>query len=138
MFTQDASYLPDTNQELENWLRGLLSDNADFDFKTIEIENKNVGILIIYNAVSFPVKFEKIEYIRIGSYTKKLKDYPTVESQLWDKIKNIRFEEQWAKSDLQLEKALSLIDYSVYFELTNTAVPSGYDGISHYLEEEKF
>lgn len=125
------------NQELENWLRGLLSDNADFDFKTIEIENKNVGILIIYNAVSFPVKFEKIEYIRIGSYTKKLKDYPTVESQLWDKIKNIRFEEQWAKSDLQLEKALSLIDYSVYFELTNTAVPSGYDGISHYLEEEK-
>ena len=81
------------NQELENWLRGLLSDNADFDFKTIEIENKNVGILIIYNAVSFPVKFEKIEYIRIGSYTKKLKDYPTVESQLWDKIKNIRFEE---------------------------------------------
>ena len=36
-----------------------------------------------------------------------------------------------------MEKALSLIDYSVYFELTNTAVPSGYDGISHYLEEEK-
>lgn len=125
------------NQELENWLRSLLSDNADFDFKTIEIENKNVGILIIYNAISFPVKFEKIEYIRIGSYTKRLKDHPTVESQLWDKIKNIRFEEQWAKSDLQLEKALSLIDYSVYFELTNTAVPSSYDGIAHYLEEEK-
>ena len=39
-----------------------------------------------------PIKFEGTDYIRIGSYTKKLKDHPTVEAQLWDKIKNIRFE----------------------------------------------
>lgn len=125
------------NQELENWLRSLLSDNADFEFHSVEIENKTVGILIIYNAVSFPVRFEKIDYIRIGSYTKKLKDYPAIESQLWDKIKNIRFEEQWAKVDLDLSTALKMLDYGVYFDLTNTTMPSDAEAIAHYLMEEK-
>ena len=125
------------NQELENWLRCLLSDNADFEFQSVEIENKNVGILIIYCAVYVPIKFEGADYIRIGSYTKKLKDYPTVESQLWDKIKNIRFEEQWAKNDLELSDALKMLDYGVYFDLTNTPVPSNIDAIAHYLLEEK-
>lgn len=125
------------NQELENWLRSLLSDNADFEFHSVEIENKTVGILIIYNAVSFPVRFEKIDYIRIGSYTKKLKDYPTVESQLWDKIKNIKFEEQWAKMDLNLSTVVNLLDCGVYFDLTNTTMPSDVEAIAHYLLEEK-
>lgn len=125
------------DQELENWLRCLLSDNADFEFESVEIENKNVGILIIYSAASFPVKFEKTDYIRIGSYTKKLKEYPAVESQLWDKIKNKRYEEQWAKFDLSLNDALQLLDFGVYFDLTNTQIPSTSEGIVHYLIEEK-
>ena len=125
------------NQELENWLRSLLSDNADFEFHCVEIENKNVGILIIYSAVSFPIRFEKTDYIRIGSYTKKLKDHPAVESQLWDKIKNIRFEEQWAKTDLELNDALKILDYGVYFDLTATPMPSNAEAIVHYLIEEK-
>lgn len=125
------------NQELENWLRSLLSDNADFEFSSVTIDNNKVGVLIIYSAVSFPVKFEKIDYVRIGSYTKKLKDYPAVESQLWDKIKNIRFEEQWAKTDLELIVAMNMLDYGVYFDLTNTMVPSTADAVAHYLMEEK-
>ena len=133
----DLQSIKKGNQELENWLRGLLSDNAEFDFKKIEIENKNVGILIIYNAVHVPIKFEGTDYIRIGSYTKKLKDHPTVEAQLWDKIKNIRFEEQWAKSDLELSDALKMLDYGVYFDLTNTIMPSNAEAIAHYLLEEK-
>ena len=125
------------NQELENWLRGLLSNNADFEFHTVNIENKNVGLLIIYNAASFPVKFEKTDYIRIGSYTNKLKEFPAIESQLWDKIKKIQFETQWAKVDLDLNTALSMLDYGIYFELTSTPIPSNIDGVAHYLVEEK-
>ncbi len=125
------------NQELENWLRSLLSDNADFEFYNTEIENKNVGILIIYSAAYVPIKFDGADYIRIGSYTKKLKEYPSVEAQLWDKIKNISFEEQWTKVDLELADALKLIDYGVYFDLTNTPMPSNAEAIAHYLIEEK-
>ena len=56
---------------------------------------------------------------------------------MWDKIKNIRFEEQWAKSDLELSDALKMLDYGIYFDLTNTPVPSNIDAIAHYLLEEK-
>lgn len=121
------------SQELENWLRYQLSDNADFQFYDIEITNKKIGILIIYNATSFPVKFDGVDYIRIGSYTKKLKEFPMVESQLWDKLKNIKFEEQYAKTDLALNDALQLLDYVVYFDLCKIPVPSDMEGIAHFL-----
>lgn len=66
-----------------------------------------------------------------------MKEYPAVESQLWDKIKNKRYEEQWAKFDLSLNDALQLLDFGVYFDLTNTQIPSTSEGIVHYLIEEK-
>jgi len=58
------------NQELENWLRSLLSQNADFEFHCVSMNDKNVGVLIIYRAVNQTVTFEKTDYIRVGSYTK--------------------------------------------------------------------
>lgn len=124
------------NQELENWLRSLLSDNANFEFKDIEIENKKVGILIVYSAVTFPVKFEKTGYIRIGSYTKKLKDCPMIEAQLWDRLKNTKYEEQAAVMDLDISEALRMLDYSAYFDLCNIPIPSDIEGVSHYFIQE--
>ena len=70
------------NQELENWLRYMLSKNADFEFQSVDINGKHVEILIISKAVGSPVIFENIEYIRIGSYTKKLQEFPTLQAQL--------------------------------------------------------
>lgn len=58
------------NQELENWLRSLLSRNADFEFHTVQMNGKDVGVLIIYRAANQTVMFEKVDYIRVGSYTK--------------------------------------------------------------------
>ena len=73
-------------QELENWLRSLLSPNADFNSYNIKMNNKNVCVLIISCAANQPVKFERTSYIRIGSYTKKLNEYPEVEAKLWEKL----------------------------------------------------
>lgn len=53
------------NQELENWLRSLLSRNADFEFHTVPMNGKNVGVLIIYRAANQTVMFEKVDYIRV-------------------------------------------------------------------------
>ena len=70
------------NQELENWLRSLLSRNADFEFHTVPMNGKNVGVLIIYRAANQTVMFEKVDYIRVGSYTKKLNEFPALQAQL--------------------------------------------------------
>lgn len=124
------------NQELENWLRSLLSKNADFEFHTVSVNDKNVGVLIIYRAANQTVTFQKADYIRVGSYTKKLSDYPALQAQLWDRIRNSRFEERYAKQDLELEEALRLIDYSSYFDIGEIPQPSDVAGISHYMLEE--
>lgn len=84
-----------------------------------------------------PVTFEKIEYIRVGSYTKKLNDYPIIQSQLWDKIKNEKFEEQFAETDLSEDDAIRKLDYSVYFERYNIPLPSTLHGVAKYMIEEK-
>lgn len=124
------------NQELENWLRSLLSQNAEFEFHEVKMNDKRVGVLIIYRAVNHTVTFEKTDYIRVGSYTKKLNEYPTLQAQLWDRIRNSKFEERYAKQDLELVEALRLIDYTVYFDITGIPQPTEANGIAHYLLEE--
>jgi len=115
------------NQELENWLRSLLSKNADFEFHTVTMNNKNVGVLIIYKATNQTVTFEKVDYIRVGSYTKKLNEYPALQAQLWDRIRNSKFEELYIKQDLKLNEALNLIDYSTYFNIIDIPQPTDID-----------
>lgn len=125
------------NEELESWLRHQLSRNADFEFHEVVMNDKNVGILIIYRAVNQTVTFEKTDYIRVGSYTKKLSEYPELQAQLWDKIRSSKFEDRYAKQDLELEKALQLLDYSVYFDIIGMPQPSNAVSIAYYMQEEE-
>ena len=124
------------NQELENWLRSLLSKHADLEFHQVSMENATVGVLMISRAINQTVMFEKVDYIRIGSYTKKLNEFPQLQSQLWDRIHNSHFEERFAKQDLDLNVALQMLDCVSYFDLLSVPVPSDNKGIAHYLEEE--
>lgn len=125
------------NQELENWLRSLLSNNAEFTFESIQLAEGCVGILIIQKAVNQPVTFQKTSFIRTGSYTKKLNDHPSIQAQLWEKLRNEKFEERFALTDLSLTKALGLLDYSNYFDILGIPQPSSEEGIAHYMLEEK-
>lgn len=124
------------NQEIESWLRTLLSKNADFEFNTVEMDNTKVVVLIIYKAANQTVTFKKVDYIRVGSYTKALNEYPAIQAQLWDRIRSQKFEEMISKSDLPLQDALNLLDYSSYFELLNEPIPTSLESISHYLIED--
>ena len=125
------------NQELENWLRSLLSQNADFEFHSVPMNDKSVGILIIYRAVNQTVTFAKTDYIRVGNYTKKLNEHPALQAQLWDRLRNSKFEERYAKQDLGLEAALRLLDYSIYFDIAGIPQPSDINCVGHYMLEEE-
>ncbi|GHV40593.1 transcriptional regulator [Synergistales bacterium] len=124
------------NEEIQTWLRKLLSSNANFEFAMTSIDGKPIVVLTIYKAVDKTVMFEKIDFIRIGSYTKKLNDFPQVKTQLWDKLRNAHFETLSAKFDLTSENVLKFLDYSTYFDIKNEALPSSHEGILHYLIEE--
>ena len=134
----DLQTLKKGNQELENWLRSLLSKNADFEFHTVQMaEEKRVGVLIIYKATNQTVMFDKVDYIRVGSYTKRLSEYPAMQAQLWDKIRNSRFEERYAKQDMKLEDALRMLDYSVYFDNCGIIQPTDFAGVAHYMQQDE-
>ena len=80
------------NQEIGTWLRTLLSNNADFEFFDADIDGKKVVVLIIKKTFGTPVTFKKNTYIRSGSNTKPLRDFPSMEAQLWDKLRLTNFE----------------------------------------------
>lgn len=132
----DLQTLKKGNEEIENWLRYLLSKNVSFKFHKCEMNNKTVGVLIIYRAMCQTVMFEKVDYIRVGSYTKSLNDFPDLKTQLWDKIRNLKFEECIAVKDLPLGNALQFLDYSTYFDIKGEPLPTDTVGIGHYMLEE--
>lgn len=125
------------NQEIESWLKNLLSKNVDFDFYDVEIDNKKIVVLIIQKAVGQLVTFKKEAYIRVGSYTKSLKDYPSMQSQLWDKLRLNNFEKIAAKTDLQKNEIFQYLDFGCYFDLQNIPTPNNQEGILHYILEDE-
>ena len=123
-------------QEIESWLRNLISKNVEFEFQTVFMNNKKVVVLIIYKETNQPAKLKKVDYIRVGSYTKKLNEYPQMQAQLWDKLRNDRFEEQYAIQDLTAEAAVKLLDFSIYFDIKREPTPTNINGLVHYMIEE--
>lgn len=59
-----------------------------------------------------------------------------MQAQLWDKIRNSRFEEQYAMQNLTVEEALQQLDYTAYFDIKGEPIPTDIKGIIHYMEEE--
>ena len=124
------------NQELENWLRYLLSKNADFEMHSVDIDGKHVEMLVISKAVGNPVTFEKIDYIRVGSYTKKAIEFPALQAQLWDRLRNQQFEDAHAIADIQLQDIPRYLNCEAYFDILNMPVPTSIDRYAHYLVED--
>jgi len=75
------------NEELENWLAIQLKPRIDFRMYEIKYNNLPIIMFEIDATKNIPVKFNGIAYIRIGSYKKKLLDFPEKERKIW--IKNI-------------------------------------------------
>lgn len=123
-------------EELENWLRHQLSKNANFEFLEAEIEGNHVEVIKIYKALHTPVAFEKTEYIRSGSYTKKLNEYPELMAQLWDKLRNNRFEDMCLTKDLRYADVLQIIDCGAYFSMLKFPQPTEEKEVMHYLLED--
>lgn len=133
---RDLQNIKKGKEELEGWLRHLMSPNADFEFATCIVDGKRVGVLAVEKATRRPVTFEKTAYIRVGSYMKMLRDLPSVEARLWDKLLAAPFESNIAKADLALGDALALLGFGRYYDILGKRQPSTSNGIAHDLLEE--
>lgn len=126
-------------QEIESWLLQKTAPKIDFRFYEFMVADEYpVVILEIQAATHTPVQFDGTEYIRVGSYKKKLNEFKEKERALWRIFDKTPFEFQAAAENLSVEKILKLLDYPAYFDLTDQALPEGRDGILAALEAERF
>jgi ATP-dependent DNA helicase RecG len=125
------------NEELENWLLRLLNPRLHFRFYEFEFEGKPLVLLEIPRATGKPTQFSGTEFIRVGSYQQKLKDYPDLERELWRIFETTPFEELKALERIETEKVLTLLNYPSYFDLMSLPLPTDRDKILDRLAEDR-
>lgn len=127
--TFDPSATKVGNEELENWLLRLLTPKINFRFYPLQVDGFSVVLLEISAAFRHPVQFKNTEFIRVGSYKKKLKDFPEKERDLWRVFDRIPFEREIAAENVTADEVLKLLDYPSYFDLLSLPLPDGREGI---------
>ena len=125
------------NEELESWLLRLLSPRIHFRFREGQIAGRAMVLLEIQPASHQPVAFAGVEYIRIGTYKKKLKDYIEKERALWALFSEKPFESGLAMPSVSSDDVLALMDYTAAFRLLGIPLPDNRQAILDRLVAEK-
>lgn len=124
-------------QEIENWLAVGLRPSINFRIYEGEVEGKPVALFEIPAASHTPVRFGDFEYIRVGSYKKKLRDHPEKARQLWANLSPGSFEIEIAHAGAAPADVLALLDHGSFFRLLGQQPPPSSDGlIRRFVEED--
>ncbi len=125
-------------QELESWLLQKTAPKIHFRFfEFAAADGQAVVILEVQAASHTPVQFDGVEYIRVGSYKKKLREFPEKERALWRVFDRVPFEQQLAAQNLGVDQVLKLLDYPAYFDLTHQPLPEGREAILAALAADR-
>lgn len=136
-----TKFNPDTrkagNQVLPLWLANSLTPSIAFSFRQVDHPDGRVVLLEIPAATGAPVAFNGVPYIRIGSATPKLTDYPDRYQRLIERLQPYRWEQGVARQYASGDEVLVLLDYSQYFRLTQQPLPDNRAGIFDKLEADR-
>lgn len=125
------------NEPLETWLLRLLNPRLYFRFHEFDCDGKRVVLLEVPRATGKPVQFAGTEFVRVGPSSRKLKDYPEKERELWRIFDQKPFEELVAADHLDAGDVVRLLDYPAYFHLLHLPAPSNRDNIVQRLAEDR-
>lgn len=126
------------NEELESWLSTRLNPRIDFEIiDEFDYEDKgHVCVFKIPAATNQPVSFLYEEYVRVGSTTRKLRDFPQKESKIWNGGQKA-LERIVVKDKLSAAEVLSLLSFETYFDMMKLPLPIDSKGIIDRLIAEK-
>lgn len=130
------------NQELENYLHQYLDPRVDFRIYEFDYPAdgtvKHISIFEIPAAYHQPVRYNRIGYIRVGSYTRPLSDFPDKEAIIWNKKIQKTFESEIAKRGVSADDVITLLDTQAYFDFLKLPYPTNRKTVLDKLESEKF
>ncbi len=124
------------NEDLEPWLARHLHPDVHFRIDEFSVDSKAVVLFSIKPCSHTPVRWKDHAFIRVGSYKKKLKDYPEKERALWARLSQTTFEKELAARALAGEDVLARLDYPAFFEMLDQHIPSSRAAILSRLEKE--
>jgi predicted HTH transcriptional regulator len=124
------------NENLEHWLATRLNPRIDFSVCEFDYDaNRHISFYIIPATKTQPVEFLNEAYIRVGSITRKLRDFPEKQAKIWKK-QSVPFEKEIAKDNLSAQEVINLLSTETYFDLMKLPYPSTQQGvIDKFLEE---
>lgn len=125
------------NQVLSFWLAQQLVPSIAFQFHRVQHPGGEVVVQEIPAATSTPVAFKNIAYLRIGSATPKLTDYPERYQALLSALRPYAWEHGIAHQYVTSDDVLSLLDYAQYFRLTKQPLPDNRVGILDRLKADQ-
>lgn len=108
----------------------------NIEFKIHEITEKEIRLVVfeIEATKISPIKFEEKAYIRIGSNRKELDKYPEKEKKLWQVLSGFSFENEIAKSNLNIQDIYDLLDYSKCFDMLDISY-NNYSSDEYIIEK---
>jgi predicted HTH transcriptional regulator len=125
------------NETLEAWLSCHLTPRIDFRINEFVFDGYSVVLIVVPAALHTPIRFKEFEWIRIGSYKKKLRDFPEKERSLWLRCSLIAFESEVVADRLSSGEVLRLLDHLSFSELLKAAPSAGASSSIERLEQEK-
>ena len=125
------------NEPLETWLSRLLEPEAAFRFHELLLDDKRFVLLEVDRATHRPVAFSGTEFVRVGSATRKLKDFPEKERALWQAFSRVRFEDGVAAERVAGEEVLLALNSAAYFDLLGVPAADGRDATLEVLERDR-
>lgn len=117
------------NEELEHWLSQRLDPRIDFRIHEFAYDSqRNIALFVIPSAQNKPVDFSHTPFIRVGSITRKLADFPEKERKIWRKSGR-PYELEIAKDNLSSADVIRLLSTETYFDLMKLPYPSNQNGV---------
>lgn len=114
--------------------------NPRIDVECIEFESqgKHISMYPIPSATDRPVTFLHTAYIRVGSLTRKLMDFPDKEAKIWKFNRSKLLHQIAAKSCRNINEVISLLSVETYFDRLNLPMPHTSEGILERFISERF
>lgn len=125
------------NEELESWLSTRLNPRIDFEIID-DFDYEALGHICIFKipaTTNRPVSFLHEAYVRVGTITRKLKDFPAKEAKIW-KGGQKPLEKIVLKNGLSGQDVFSFLSAEAYFDMMHLPLPQDTNGIlDRFLSE---
>ncbi len=123
-------------EDIEHWLLTRLNPRIDFTVYEFDYDvARHISIYVIPATKNQPVEFLHQAYIRVGSITRKLNEFPQKQAKIWKK-EIMPFEKELAKDNLNAADISKYLSTETYFDLLKLPYPSDQQGVLDKFIEE--